>query len=145
MPNVILSADIFGIVCVSPEDTEGIGSTSSSWQGTGLYIADGISFVVRERQIVNKIEFPNPDLEPYNVVYNTLLMAKERLSKVEGYKADVRPFIQAYTASWLKPEPSDLRREAVQEQIQAVYDAGYEQWIFWDANNKYDTSAFLKE
>ncbi|NLV63768.1 MAG: putative glycoside hydrolase, partial [Clostridiaceae bacterium] len=147
MPNVILSADIFGIVCVSPEDTEGIGQYLELIGRELDYISPmAYPSLYARGQIVNKIEFPNPDLEPYNVVYNTLLMAKERLSKVEGYKADVRPFIQAYTASWLKPGTfQTYGAKQYREQIQAVYDAGYEQWIFWDANNKYDTSAFLKE
>ncbi|NLG88501.1 MAG: putative glycoside hydrolase [Clostridiaceae bacterium] len=147
MPDVILSADIFGIVCVSPEDTEGIGQYLELIGRELDYISPMTYPSLYARgQIVNKIEFPNPDLDPYNVVYNTLLMAKERLSKVEGYRADVRPFIQAYTASWLKPGTfQTYGAKQYREQIQAVYDAGYEQWIFWDANNKYDTSAFLKE
>lgn len=147
MPDVTLSADIFGIVCVSPEDTEGIGQYLELIGKELDYISPmAYPSLYARGQIVNKIEFPNPDLDPYNVVYNTLLVAKERLSKVEGYKADVRPFIQAYTASWLKPGTyQTYGAKQYREQIKAVYDAGYEQWIFWDANNKYDTSAFLKE
>ncbi|UZQ84437.1 putative glycoside hydrolase [Thermoclostridium stercorarium] len=147
LPDVTLSADIFGIVCVSPEDREDIGQYLELIGKELDYISPMTYPSLYARgQIVNGIKFPNPDLEPYAVVYNTLLMARERLSKVENYKADIRPYLQAYTASWL-PEGSYQKYTAEQyrQQIQAVYDAGYEQWIFWDANNKYDPDAFLKE
>lgn len=147
LPDVTLSADIFGIVCVSPEDTEDIGQYLELIGKDMDYISPMAYPALYARgQIVNKIKFPNPDLEPYEVVYNTLLMAKDRLSKAENYRADVRPFIQAFTASWLaKGTYQTYSAEQYRRQIQAVYDAGYEQWIFWDANNRYDASAFQKE
>ncbi len=144
MPDVTLSADIFGIVCVSPEDRENIGQYLELVGRELDYISPMTYPALYARgQIVNKIKFPAPDLAPYEVVYNTLLVARERLSGVEGYRADMRPFIQAFTASWL-PEGTFQKYEAEQyrQQIQAVYDVGYEQWIFWDANNRYDATAF---
>ena len=33
----------------------------------------------------------------------------------------------------------------VREQIQAVYDAGYEEWILWDGSNTYSEDVFLPE
>jgi hypothetical protein len=33
----------------------------------------------------------------------------------------------------------------VKQQIKAVYDAGYEEWILWDASNTYHEEALLKE
>lgn len=144
---VPISADIFGIVCVSPEDRENIGQYLELIGKELDYISPMTYPALYARgQIVNGVKFPNPDLEPYEVVYNTLLVAKDRLAQAENYKADVRPFLQAYTASWL-PEGSyqTYAAEQYRQQIQAVYDAGYEQWIFWDANNRYDPDAFLKE
>lgn len=146
MPDVTISADIFGIVCVSPEDREDIGQYLELI-GKNLDYISPMTYpsLYARGQIVNGIKFPDPDLEPYAVVYNTLLMARERLSKVEDYKADIRPYLQAYTASWL-PVYQKYTAEQYRQQIQAVYDAGYEQWIFWDANNKYEGyDAFLKE
>ncbi|NLM10479.1 MAG: putative glycoside hydrolase [Clostridiaceae bacterium] len=147
MPDVTISADVFGIVCVSPEDREDIGQYLELI-GKDLDYISPMTYpsLYARGQIVNGIKFPNPDLEPYAVVYNTLLMARDRLSKVEGYKADIRPYLQAYTASWLPKEAyQTYAAEQYRQQIQAVYDAGYEQWIFWDANNRYDPDGFLKE
>lgn len=147
MPQTTLSADIFGIVCVSPEDTEDIGQYLELIGKDMDYISPMTYPALYARgQIVNGVKFPNPDLEPYNVVYQTLLMADKRLSQVEDYRAEVRPFIQAFTASWLeKGSWQTYGAKQYQQQIKAVEDAGYEQWIFWDANNRYDFSAFRKE
>lgn len=144
MPDVTLSADIFGIVCVSPEDTEDIGQYLELIGKDMDYISPMTYPALYARgQIVNGVKFPNPDLEPYEVVYQTLLMAKKRLSGVKDYQAEVRPFIQAFSASWLpKGSWQTYNAKQYKQQIKAVLDAGYEQWILWDANNRYDFSAF---
>ena len=86
------------------------------------------------------------DLEPYKVVYNVLLKTKKRISRVDGYKAKVRPYIQGFTASYLPRGyyqvygPSQIR-----QQIEAVYDSGYEEWIIWDATGSYTKAVFLEE
>ena len=144
MPDVTLSADIFGIVCVSPEDTEDIGQYLELIGKDMDYVSPMTYPALYARgQIVNGVKFPNPDLEPYEVVYQTLLMAKKRLSGAKDYRAEVRPFIQAFTASWLaKGSWQSYGAKQYKQQMKAVMDAGYEQWIFWDANNRYDFSAF---
>jgi len=147
LPGVVLSADIFGIVCESPGDTEDIGQYLET---VGMDI-DYISPMLYPShyalgQVVNGIKFPKPDLEPYAVVYNSLVKAKNRISQVQGYKADVRPYIQDFTATWIgKGNYQVYGPKQVREQIQAVYDAGYKEWILWDAKNKYEEEAFLKE
>jgi hypothetical protein len=35
--------------------------------------------------------------------------------------------------------------EQYRAQIKAVYDAGYEEWIFWNARSEYVEEAFLPE
>jgi hypothetical protein len=58
----------------------------------------------------------------------------------------VRPYIQGFTASYL-PEGYYMTYgvEVYRAQIQAVYDAGYDEWIFWNSPNSYVESAFLPE
>ena len=34
-------------------------------------------------------------------------------------------------------------RAQIREQIQAVYDAGYEEWILWNATNRYSPDGLL--
>lgn len=50
--------------------------------------------------------------------------------------ATVRPWLQDFTASWL-PHHQTYDKEAIKQQIQAVEDAGYEEWILWNGSNHY--------
>ncbi len=151
MPGVPVSADVFGIIFESPADTEGIGQYLEEVGKNISYISPMVyPSHYAYGQIVNKVEFPAPDLEPYKVVYNTLVKGKERLSKVSDYKAGVRPYLQDFNASWLRPKNGkkmyqNYGAEQVKEQIKAVYDAGCEEWILWDPSNTYDEEAFAKK
>lgn len=147
LPDAVLSADIFAIICESPGDTEGIGQYFE-------YIGRDMDYICpmaypshyARGQIINNIRFPKPDLDPYGVVKNTLLRAKERLDKVEGSKPGIRTFLQDFTATWLSPGNWQYYGdEQVRQQIQAVYDAGYEEWFLWDHMNDYREGALKKE
>ncbi len=150
IPEVPISADVFGIILESPKDTERIGQYLE-FVGKDI---DYISPMVYPShyaygQIVNKVKFDIPDHEPYGVVYNTLVKGKNRIEQAGEYKAKVRPYLQDFTASWLKLNGKKMYQEygadQVKQQIKAVYDAGYEEWILWDASNTYHEEAFLKE
>lgn len=147
LPGVTLSADVFGIICESPADTENIGQNLENIGKNIDYISPmAYPSHYASGQIVNKVKFAKPDLDPYNVVYNTLIKAKSRISKVAGYKGGVRPYLQDFTATWLpKGYYQTYGPEQVRQQIKAVYDAGYDEWILWDALNTYDESALLNE
>jgi hypothetical protein len=86
------------------------------------------------------------DLKPYDIVYNTLIVGKKRIEAVEGYNLKCRPYIQGFTASYL-PDGywMEYGAEQYRAQIKAVYDAGYEEWIFWNARSEYVEEAFLPE
>lgn len=58
------------------------------------------------------------------------------LKPLETVCADVRPWLQDFTATWVKGHIS-YGPEQIRAQIQAVYDAGYEEWILWNAANRY--------
>lgn len=154
---VPLSADVFGIICESAGDVEGIGQVL---ERVGKDI-DCISPMLYPShyanashgsngngvgQSINGVLFTAPDMEPYKVVYNTLVRAKGRISKVEGYNAKMRPYLQSFSATWL---PNGYYQkygvEQIRQQIKAVYDAGYDQWILWDPANAYPTGAFEKK
>jgi len=147
LPDVPISADVFGIICESPADTEDIGQYLELVGKDIDYISPMVypsHYAVG--QTVNGVTFSKPDLEPYGVVYNSLIKAKNRIAQVEDYKADIRPYLQNFTASWLEAGYyKQYGPEEVREQIKAVYDAGYEEWIIWNPSNKYSESAFEKE
>ncbi|NTV91464.1 MAG: putative glycoside hydrolase, partial [Clostridiales bacterium] len=144
---VPVSADVFGIIAESKSDGEAIGQDLDT---VGLDI-DYISPMVypshyAKGQEVNGVTFAKPDFEPYQVVLQTLLKAKTRISAVSGYNAKVRPYLQDFTASYLKKgDYQEYGAKQVREQIQAVYDAGFEEWILWDGRNTYTTEALEKD
>jgi hypothetical protein len=47
----------------------------------------------------------------------------------------------AFTATWVSGH-IEYGREEIQAQIRAVQDAGYDEWIFWNASVKYDPEWF---
>lgn len=147
MPDDVLSADVFGIICESPEDREGIGQYLER-------IGDDVDFIspmvypshYAFGQVVNSVRYPVPDRDPYGVVYNTLVQAKRRIGGAPEFKAGMRPYLQDFTATWLgKGKYQEYGAEQVRQQIKAVYDCGYDQWILWSAKNKYTEGALVKE
>ena len=147
LPGVVLSADVFGIICESPADTEGIGQNLDTI-GKNIDYISPMAYPSHYAlgQIVNKVKFTRPDLDPYGVVYNTLLKAKSRIAQISDYKANIRPYLQDFTASWIgKGNYQTYGAEQVRQQIKATYDAGYQEWILWDALNTYTESALQKE
>jgi len=154
---VPVSADVFAIIIESKGDGESIGQRINE-VGKDIYcispmiypshyannakrgvMANGVG------QKINGVTFTKPDFEPYKVMYNALMSAKTKIAAVPGYKAKVRPYIQAFTAKYL---PNGYYQtygaKQIQEQIKGVYDAGYEEWILWNPSNKYQEGYFNK-
>ncbi|MCX7842085.1 MAG: putative glycoside hydrolase [Clostridia bacterium] len=147
LPDAIISGDVFAIICESPGDTEGIGQI---WEEVGKSLDYVCPMAYPSHyalgQIINGVRFPKPDLDPYGVVKNTFIKAKNRLEKVEGHKPIVRAYLQDFTATWIGAGNWQYYEdEQVRQQIQAVYDAGYEEWLLWDPMNSYRVGAFKKE
>ena len=158
--DTILSADIFGMPMIATKDYGEIGQTletigysldyicpmiypshfaNAAPKGSGS-MANGVG------QTINGIKFTHPDLKPYEIVYNTLLVGKNRIDKQEGYNLNVRAYIQGFTLTGLpKGYGKTYGVEEYRAQIKAINDAGYDEWIFWNAPNDYVEDAFLPE
>ncbi len=149
---VDVSADIFGIVPIVVGDYEEIGQ---DWE----LVSKDIDYVcpmvypshyanVAQNgvgQRINTVLFKYPDLDPYGVVYNTLVLAEGRLESSQA-NAKIRPWLQDFTASYLgRGNYQEYGAKQVREQIDATYDAGLEEWILWDSNNNYTEDGLLKE
>jgi hypothetical protein len=155
---VQVSADIFGIASISPPDGNSIGQVIErigknidylspmvypshySNAGHGLF-GNGAG------QDINGIKFTSPDLHPYEVVFNTLLITKKKISAVPGYKAKLRPYLQdfSFATDYNKAYFQEYGIEQIRQQIKAVYDAGYDEWILWNAKNVYTEDALIKD
>ncbi len=154
----VLSADIFGMPMISMKDYGEIGQTLETIGSSLDYVCPMIypshyanaapkgSMSNGVGQTINGVKFTHPDLKPYEVVYNTLMVGKNRIEKIPGYNLNVRAYIQGFTLKSL-PEGYWMNYgvEEYQAQMKAVYDAGYDEWIFWNAPNTYVEAAFKPE
>jgi len=144
MPDVILSADVFGIMCVSAADTEGIGQYLELIVQNVDYLCPMVyPSHYAKGQVIHKKKYPAPDTEPFAVVNGTLATAKERVAAVKGCEpARFRPYLQDFTAKWLgKGQYKNYGADDIRAQIKATKDAGYPEWILWNARNTYTESA----
>ncbi|MBD5452933.1 MAG: putative glycoside hydrolase [Lachnospiraceae bacterium] len=135
---VVVSADVFGTIIDNESDREIVGQNYRDMAAHLDYICPMV-YPSHYSNGVYNIEVP--DKAPYDTVYQAMNISKEKLETDEQI-ADVRVWIQDFTASWLKDYIS-YGAEEVRAQIQAVYDAGYEEWILWNAKMNYTKEALL--
>ncbi|MGI6702642.1 MAG: putative glycoside hydrolase [Clostridia bacterium] len=140
---VFVSADIFGQVTTNKDD-----------MGLGQQLED----LTASTNVLCPMVYPShyypgvygvsyPDFQPYRIVYTSMSTAVKRMEEVEtsGDKALLRPWLQDFTATYLKDGYQVYGPKQVREQIQATYDAGVEEWLLWNAGNYYTEGALLEE
>ena len=148
---VVVSADVFGTIIDNESDREIVGQNYRDMAAHLDYICPMV-YPSHYSNGVYNIEVP--DKAPYDTVYQAMNISKEKLeeadtgeepeteSETDERIAGVRVWIQDFTASWLKDYIS-YGAEEVRAQIQAVYDAGYEEWILWNAKMNYTKEALI--
>ena len=87
-----------------------------------------------------------PDLEPYKLILMALSKSKQELRKIpEGtHVAKVRSWLQDFTAPWISRYQT-YGPNQIREQVEGLYDAGYEEWILWNGSNNYTKGGLLQE
>ncbi len=131
-----VTADVFGIILSSELDGKLIGQ---GWSTVGLTGVDAVCPMLYPSHYalnttLNGKTFDKPDFYPYDVMYNALMAGKESASQ-QGY-AVVRPYVQAFSYSGSNYQNYTVTQ--VKEEIRAIYEAGYSEWILWNAAAKYD-------
>lgn len=136
---VFVSADVFGAIIQSEIDANNVGQNYVDMSQHLDYISP---MIYPSHYSDGSYGIQYPDLEPYQLILASLNDSKEVLSVMNGQKATVRPWLQDFTASWLK-NYKKYDAKAIRDQINAVYDAGYEEWILWNGSNRYTESGLL--
>lgn len=131
---VPVTADVFGTIIGSKTDVEKVGQNYVTLGAT----VDVLCPMVYPSHYSNQVfGLDVPDAHPYETVYEALTQSREELAQVpEETRAVVRPWLQAFTATWVQGHIS-YGGEQIRQQIQAVYDAGYQEWVLWNASNRY--------
>lgn len=139
---LFVSADVFGTIMRSQEDASSVGQEYEDMAEHLDYICP---MIYPSHYSPGSFGLENPDTQPYDTIFNALNGSRDLLNaaKKDGApQAVVRPWLQDFTASYL-PEFIEYGDEQVRQQIQAVYDAGYDEWILWDAGVSYDYGGLL--
>ncbi len=140
--NAVVGADLFGTVIGSEVDKERVGQNYKMLGET----VDVLCPMVYPSHYANGVfELSVPDAYPYETVHAALNESVEELSEIEEEnRAVVRPWLQSFTATWVDGHIS-YDGEQIRAQIQAVYDAGYDEWILWNAVNHYSSEGLLPQ
>jgi hypothetical protein len=79
-----------------------------------------------------------PDAAPYAVINGSMIDTNKKLAPIEknGLKPIIRPWIQDFTASWIKGHIKYGKHE-IEEQIRALEANGIHEFLLWNANNNY--------
>lgn len=139
---VYVSADVYGSIISSKTDADIIGQDYIEMSKYLDYICP---MIYPSHYVDGAYGIDYPDLAPYQLISKALEDSKNVLSVIdEGeHKAVVRPWLQDFTASWIKNHQKYGKKQ-IREQIEAVYDSGYEEWILWNGSNKYTEAGLEK-
>lgn len=161
----VISADVYGMVIDSEVDQRIVGQNYKEMSKYLDYISP---MIYPSHYGPYNYNIPVPDAEPYRLVLTALQSSKKVLAGIplttvsgnempeytqeelaallpaEEVRAQVRPWLQDFTATWVKGHIS-YEAEEIRAQIQAVYDAGYEEWILWNASNRYTEGGLLSD
>jgi hypothetical protein len=140
---VRLSADIFATVIDSALDASLIGQDPIAL----AQIFDIICpMVYPSHYAPGSLGLAEPDLEPYETVFRSMSKLRERCAAEipgGGKTALIRPWLQDFSFSG--KGHMQYGSKEVRDEIQAAYDAGLDEWLLWNAANKYTRDALLAE
>ena len=139
---LFVSADVFGTIINSTTDARIVGQSYGEMAASLDYICP---MIYPSHYGNGNFGVDYPDTKPYETILGALEGSQKELKKFESEgenQAVVRPWLQDFTASYLKNYIPYGDAE-IRAQIQAVYDAGYDEWILWSAANRYHYGGLL--
>ncbi|MBO5199524.1 MAG: putative glycoside hydrolase [Lachnospiraceae bacterium] len=138
-----ISADVYGAIISSQIDAKIVGQ---SYTDMSRYLDYICPMVYPSHYGDGYYGLDHPDLQPYELVYEAMQDSIEEINEIlpDEHRAKVRPWLQDFTASWLKYYKK-YGAEEVRAQIEAVYDSGYSEWLLWNGAMNYTEGALLTE
>lgn len=140
--NVYVSADVYGTIIDNQVDQKIVGQ---DYVEMASYL-DYICPMVYPSHYGNGVYgIDIPDAEPYKTVNAAMNAAAKELSVLpEEDRAINRVWIQSFTASWVNGHIT-YGPEEIREQIRGAFDAGFDEWILWNASVKYQRDSLLTD
>ncbi|MDO4595066.1 MAG: putative glycoside hydrolase [Tissierellia bacterium] len=131
--NLPVGIDVFGYA-MQVGRAEGIGQDFSEMANQTDVMC---SMIYPSHWSANSFDIPKPDFEPYKLVSRYLEEEQALFNKLDN-KPRSRPWIQDFTASYMgEGNYMEYGPEAVQAQINAIYDAGQREYLIWNATCDY--------
>lgn len=135
---VFVSADVYGTIIGSPEDSGNVGQDYAALSKWLDYICPMV-YPSHYTSPIYGVQYP--DTQPYTIVNGAMNASKEELSVLTDageHCAIVRPWMQTFTASWLgEGRYITYGGTQLRQQINGVYDAGYSEWLLWNSSADY--------
>lgn len=145
--NDAVDAAIVGGEAVSGNNAADAAADSQSTSGTTAVSGNDAAQDAEDAQAAKDPQAAKGAQAAEDAAAKTFALSKEEIARLDpttGVQATVRPWLQDFTATWVKGHIS-YGPEEIRAQIQAVYDAGYEEWILWNAANRYTEGGLLTQ
>ena len=145
--NDAVDAAIAGGEAVSGNNAADAAADSKSTSGTTAVSGNDAAQDAEDAQAADGAQAAADAQAAEDAAVKTPALSKEEIAQLDpttGVQATVRPWLQDFTATWVKGHIS-YGPEEIRAQIQAVYDAGYEEWILWNAANRYTEGGLLTQ
>lgn len=136
--NVYISADVFGVIATSWGDSDLIGQT---WEKIAPLVDYQCPMIYPSHYGPGYFGFPVPDANPEGIIRRALEDALKRNAPIKN-PAIIRPWLQAFTASWIRGHIPYKARE-VRLQIETALKLGIDEYLLWNAGNVYPEGGLL--
>ncbi len=132
---VYIAADVYGLVGSAIDDM-GIGQY---WEAISNVVDYICPMMYPSHYANHTYGLPVPDAYPYETIYHSIRDSLLRNNNIET-PAIIRPWIQDFTASWVKGHIRYGEAE-VRAQIKALEENGIDEFMLWNPNNIYTEEA----
>lgn len=134
---VRVSVDIFGYAASVPA-AEGIGQDFVKISNDVHVISP---MVYPSHYSTGWFDQKDPDKSPYATIKGAMIDTHKKLDPIGDSKPIIRPWIQDFTASWLgKGHYVKYGKTEVEAQIKALQDTNVQEFLLWNAGNKYSAN-----
>ncbi|CAM4236941.1 hypothetical protein FHS16_001247 [Paenibacillus endophyticus] len=131
---VRVSVDIFGYAASVPA-AEGIGQDFVKISNDVHVISP---MVYPSHYSTGWFKQKDPDRSPYETIKGAMTDTHKKLDPTKDLKPIIRPWIQDFTASWLgNGHYMKYGKAEVEAQIKALKDTNVNEYLLWNAGNKY--------
>ncbi len=146
-PNIIISADIFGLA--THTSLYQIGQNIEAFIPYFDYVAP---MIYPSHYGKWYLGFDIPDNAPYEIFYDSITKAQKKIDILNSSSSGslaisytkIRPWIQGFNCSWCSGATT-YNKEKFRKQIQALNKLWIDSWYVWNASGRYQSSWYEKK